>query len=274
MDNRQGAPNIHTKTHIKHSPSPIILLIDGDVYAYRAASAVEHSVTFDGNTYTKTASLEEAVTLFEDTIRSLAKRLNASSHVVALTDGANFRKELLPTYKANRSGKDRPILLPELRKHILDNHHTYLRPTLEADDVLGILATAKRILPEDSRRIIVSVDKDMLSIPGEFYNSKTGELVGVTPETATYRHMLQTLTGDAVDGYGGCPGVGPKKAAKILHGLSGYGELWPEVLAAFERAGLGEEEALIQSRMARILHASDYDFKNKKVKLWEPPKRS
>lgn len=253
-------------------PTSPLLLIDGDVYAYRAAAAVEQAVTFDGYTWTKTASLQEAVTLFEDSLHSLIKRLKASSHIVALTDGENFRKEILPSYKANRSGKVRPTILPELRKHILDTHQTFMRPGLEADDVLGILATAKRILPEGSRKVIVSVDKDMLSIPGEFYNSKHDDLITVSPEMAAHQHMLQTLTGDAVDGYGGCPGVGPVKAAKILHGLSDHKEMWPKVLAAFELVGQGEEEALVQARMARILHASDYDFKNKKVKLWEPPK--
>ena len=216
--------------------------------------------------------MEEAATLFENTLSSLTERFQATSCVVALSDGENFRKSLLPSYKANRSGKERPMLLAPLREHILANHQTYLRPTLEADDVLGILATARRILPEGSRKIIVSVDKDMLSIPGAFYHSRKDKLVEVSEREAAYRHMLQTLTGDAVDGYKGCPGVGPLKAERLLSSCSGYAEMWPIVTAAFEKAGLGEAEALVQARMARILHASDYDFKTKKVKLWEPPK--
>ena len=48
--------------------------------------------------------------------------------------------------------------------------------------------------------------------------------------------------------------------------------LWAVVLAAYEKAGLTEADALAQARVARILRASDYDFKQKKVKLWNPPK--
>jgi DNA polymerase-1 len=43
------------------------------------------------------------------------------------------------------------------------------------------------------------------------------------------------------------------------------------VVAAFESKGLTEEDALVQARVARICRASDYDFKTKEVKLWNPP---
>ena len=33
--------------------------------------------------------------------------------------------------------------------------------------------------------------------------------------------------------------------------------------------GFTEEEALLNARMARILRKSDYDFKNKEVRLWQ-----
>jgi hypothetical protein len=40
---------------------------------------------------------------------------------------------------------------------------------------------------------------------------------------------------------------------------------------AYDKAGLSEEEALTQARVARICRAEDYDRKSKKVNLWEPP---
>ena len=47
--------------------------------------------------------------------------------------------------------------------------------------------------------------------------------------------------------------------------------VWKEIiLPQYEKQGLDEEYALSQARVARILRATDYDPKKKKVKLWKP----
>jgi DNA polymerase-1 len=76
--------------------------------------------------------------------------------------------------------------------------------------------------------------------------------------------------GDSTDGYSGCPGVGKVKAERLLESLHTPQEMWEAVVAAYEKAGLSEAEAITQARVARILRASDYDFVNKSVKLWSP----
>ena len=77
----------------------------------------------------------------------------------------------------------------------------------------------------------------------------------------------QVLTGDSTDNYPGCPGIGPKKAADILNKeLS-----WTSVVNAYLKAGLTEEDALLQARMARILQASDWNSKQQEPILWTPP---
>jgi DNA polymerase-1 len=48
------------------------------------------------------------------------------------------------------------------------------------------------------------------------------------------------------------------------------GDFWSVVVSHFNAAGLSEQDALQQARVARILRASDYDFKNKKPILWTP----
>ena len=73
--------------------------------------------------------------------------------------------------------------------------------SLEADDVLGILATE----PSNEERIIVSIDKDLYQIPAKI--SKDGKTFEeISENEANYWHMMQTLTGDSTDGYSGCPG--------------------------------------------------------------------
>jgi DNA polymerase-1 len=75
------------------------------------------------------------------------------------------------------------------------------------------------------------------------------------------------LTGDAVDNYKGCPGIGKKKADILLRE---EGVKWKTVVDAFAKAGLDEFAALTQARVARILRAEDYNFKNEEVLLWTP----
>jgi DNA polymerase-1 len=167
------------------------------------------------------------------------------------------------------------MLYDALRAHLIEAHKAYVRPGLEGDDVAGIIMTSKVIVP--GTKILVSIDKDMKSIPGLlFIPGKLQEPVEISEHDADYWHLCQTLSGDRTDGYSGCPGVGPAKAEKIIGGVyavrdMGVAAVWRErVVPAFEAAGLGEEEALLQARLARILRASDYDFARREPKLWEP----
>ena len=134
-------------------------------------------------------------------------------------------------------------------------------PSLEADDALGIIQTKN---PE-ADHIIVSPDKDMRQIPGRLYNLE--ELITVTPEEGKRWHLIQTLAGDQTDGYAGCPGIGVKKAEALF---DKQGESWQTVVAAFEKAGLDEETALLNARLARILQSTDYDHSTGTVRLWTP----
>ena len=77
--------------------------------------------------------------------------------------------------------------------------------------------------------------------------------------------MYQTLTGDSTDGYSGCPSVGDKTARKIL----GDNPTWGDVISAYEKRGLTEQDAMVQARVARILRFKDYDFVKHQPILWE-----
>ena len=132
-------------------------------------------------------------------------------------------------------------------------------PTLEADDSMGIYAT------KHPGNIIVSPDKDMRQIPGELYN--LDQTFTVNKEDGAKWHLIQTLSGDQTDGYGGVPGVGVKRAEALFkeHGYS-----WKTVVNAFKDKDLSEEDALVNARLAKILTKDDYDFKKKRPILWSP----
>lgn len=250
------------------------LLLDADIFCYQASAATEGVWYFDGkdNPPCVDADLDAALAMVDARIEAVANKLKASRLIVCLTDSHNFRKDVWPLYKANRSGSRKPTFLNETKAHLAEKYETYQRPGLEADDCMGILSTHKSLVPGE--KIIVSTDKDMGTIPGLLFNpDKDKEPRRISKQDADRKFMSQVLTGDATDGYPGCPGIGPKKADAILNkGNPSVASMWASVLTAYASKGLTERDALVQARMARILRAEDWDFQKKAPRLWCPPR--
>ena len=255
------------------------LLIDGDVLAYKIAATIERPIHWGNDLWTLHSDAAEGKRAIDEQLITLQEDLNADDVIIALTSSDdNFRFSVWPSYKSNRKGKRKPLCLYEMRNYMLEAYDTFLRPGLEGDDVMGILATHPTLVKGE--KVIVSIDKDMKTIPGRVYNDgRPEEGIATIPEgLADYWFMYQTITGDTTDGYPGLPSFGPKKAEALLGDPEAWasGELdiptmWPLVVEAYEKKGLTEDDAIIQARCARILRHTDYDFKKKEVILWTPP---
>jgi len=255
-----------------------ILLIDGDQYLHRGCAAVERDVKWDEENHVLASNEVEAWDVVSGSLNKLLKHFGEGeqNYIVALsdTDKQDFRKDLIdPTYKSHRIGNRKPLCFYDLKAKMIAELPCRSFPGLEADDVMGILATK----PGPDTKIIISRDKDMRTIPARVYAD--GKFYNITQEEADYQHLYQTLVGDASDGYKGCPGIGPKKAEKLLQDaidrnahLAGTMThcVWEAVIAAFVKAGLTEADALRQARLARILRWDDWDNVDKKVRLWNP----
>lgn len=257
-----------------------VLLVDADTLVYSACTAVEQEIEWEPGFWTLHSDEQEAWEHFEAELRGIVKRLHADDVVMALSDYENerFRNLWYPEYKSNRAGGRKPLAFMAVRRRIAEEYETWVRPGLEGDDILGILSTNPAYRPE-WEKVIVSLDKDMRTIPGLLldYNLATKsdeddawKPVLITPEEAYTFFITQVLTGDAVDGYSGCPGVGPVGAGKILSTVEHINDLWPAVVAAYEKAGLTENDAIANARMARILHSCDYNFDTKEPIPWVP----
>ena len=241
------------------------LLIDADVVAYIASLK---------------PTAEEVIENIERAVQFYRDRCDSSDILMCLSDAENFRKILVSdTYKANRGPK--PENYGVAMAHIEANYRIARFPMLEADDVMGVLATSA---PGDC--IIVSIDKDMKQIPGRLFNPNKWQdgIVEISQHDADLFFHTQVITGDSTDGYPGIPGAGPKKAEKLL-GLSGEHapvELWRLVETAFieyfapkhippeNACEFAKAFALTQARLARILRAEDYDWVTEELKLWTP----
>lgn len=260
-----------------------VLLIDADILVYQVASAAEVPIEWDEDFWTLHSDFDAAKQRLDGQIAHLTDRLESADMVFALTTmDRNFRKDIYPLYKSNRKKVRKPLVWAPLRDYLKATRIVFERPGLEGDDCLGILATKSGPLqpgwPDSTEKVLVSIDKDFKTVPCNYYDMNHPEkgVQVITEGEADYWHMYQTLTGDNTDGYPGCPGIGPKYAVKVLEpanlptGFS-VGVAWPKVVAAYVKAGLGEEVAIQQARCARILRACDYYFKEKKPKLWTPP---
>lgn len=248
------------------------ILLDTDIVAYKFASAAQEVHKWDEDCISVdiTMSDEEIIRRTVEYIEGIQDALSASKVIVCLTDKVNFRKSVLPSYKGNRQ-QEKPVKLQWLKDMLANMYPSFIRPTLEADDVMGILSTHPKIVP--GRRVIVSEDKDMKTIPGWLFNpAKDTKARLISEPEADWWHMYQTLVGDTTDGYKGCPKIGDVKARGILDAcVADATPYWPAVVDTYVSKGLTESEAVVQARCARILRHTDYDFKRKEVKLWQPP---
>lgn len=257
------------------------VIIDGDIIVYKVSEAVADSFEVETDTddtyiYRKIeyANKKEAIDYVEKFIDRVCRECKATDCVICLSDkNNNFRKQVNPDYKGNRR-KVKPVLYDYIREYLKNSDYKlYEKPNLEADDVIGILATSQdKIIKGD--KVVWSMDKDFKTIPCKFHKElPNGSHVSqrITEQEADWWFMYQTLIGDKTDGYYGCKGIGDKTARKILGEVGQYSleKMWKNVVDSFEKMGSNKQEALLNARMARILRYEDYDFKKKEVKLWQ-----
>lgn len=187
--------------------------------------------------------------------------------VISAPSKTNFRRDFYPDYKGNRKGAALPQLYGHVRRYCEANYDCLIMPQLEADDVLGMLATK-----EPDKYVVMSADKDLRQIPGNHYDYKKDKLLKITKHEADKWFYMQCLTGDTTDGFHGCPKVGKKGAEKLVDTYLPVGEhkVWEKIVEKYKKVGLDEEYALTQARLARILRAEDYDFEKEEPILWTP----
>lgn len=186
-------------------------LIDGDLVAYRAAASAENDEDW------------VALARCDETIDRILSDTGASSFRGFISGGDNFRKQIDPTYKANRT-QEKPRLLTQCQEHLIVKWNFEVTDGIEADDALGIAQT------EDT--IVCSLDKDLLQIPGKHYRwSISGTVNGKTWTKPTEWHDIDpisglrnfyasSLIGDTSDNISGVRGLGPKKSSSLLSGLT------------------------------------------------------
>ena len=152
------------------------------------------------------------------TIRNIVKGSGCTDYKLFVSGGNNFRYDIDPTYKANRTGSD-PKWREALRLHLIKEWNAYECVGFEADDMCGVEQK------EDGSTCIVAIDKDLLQVPGLHYSwpitrkntiVREGLFREISKEEGMRRFFTQALTGDTSDNIKGIYGIGAKKAEKLL----------------------------------------------------------
>ncbi len=244
----RGAATIRAMTDADRSAPtdalPIVLLVDGSSYLYRAYHAMPSLTAPDGF---PTGAIHGFV--------AMLKKLRAdvgAEHAACVFDakGKTFRDEWYPAYKATRSP------MPEALAQQIAPIHEVVRllgwpvlevPGIEADDAIGTLA--RRATASGHRVIVSTGDKDLAQLVNErvtLINTMSNEKLDVAGVAAKFGVPPErivdylTLVGDSVDNVPGVEKVGPKTAVKWL---AEHGSL-DSVIAAADRIGGAVGESL------------------------------
>jgi len=177
-----------------------------------------------------------------------------------------FRSSLGSTYKSNRKNAPLPTGYHYTLRALLDQPNAYIHDKWEADEAVLL---HKKMNPE---WVLSSNDKDVYKqhCGKNWRYDKRQKWEDIPASFANYFAFFQAITGDPVDGFGGVPGIGPKKAEEFVKPVYTPTQNWEGVLKAFASKGLSDKEALINMRFANM-HQLKLDDEGKPIiDLWTP----
>lgn len=254
------------------SEKPLLVLIDGSSYLYRAFHALPPLTNQSGQPTGATFGV----------LRMVRKLIDEEqpTRVAVIFDakGKTFRHEIFSEYKAHR-----PPMPDDLRCQIEPLHACIKAlgiplisiPGVEADDVIGTLA--KHAVTQDYKVLISTGDKDMaqlvdddISLINTMNESRMNaqgvqEKFGVEPcQIIDYLALM----GDKSDNIPGVPGVGPKTAVKwlnqyhtmqgvIKHAAEVKGKIGDKLRAAIDDLPMSYELATIKEDCALDVQLED-----------------
>ena len=171
-----------------------------------------------------------AVMGFVNTLNEILTKEHPTHIGVAFDHGKTFRDEAFPDYKAQReeTPEDIRASVPVIKDIITAMNIPVLQADgFEADDVIGTLATKAGAAGIET--YMLTPDKDYGQLVRDnvfiFRPRHGGGYETMGPKEVNEKYGLSSpeqvidllaLMGDSADNFPGCPGVGPKTAAKLI----------------------------------------------------------
>ncbi len=239
---------------------PKLFLVDAYALIFRAYYA------FLGRPMRNAAGLNtSAIFGFTKFVRDVIVRERPKYMGVAFDPrGGNFRHDLYPLYKANRSETPEDILssVPYIKRILEAMRIPILEvPKWEADDVIGTMSVKAAGKGYDT--YMVTPDKDYGQLVGDdafiYKQRKNGEGIEIVDKKAIKEYYgiddpklvadILALWGDASDNVPGVPGIGEKGAIKLV---SQYGTV-ENILANIDSIGGKQHDSILASRDQLLL---------------------
>ncbi len=203
--------------------------------------------------------------------------------------GGNFRHELYPLYKANRSETPEDILLsvPYIKRILEAMRIPVLEvPGWEADDVIGTLSV--KAAAEGYATFMVTPDKDYGQLVTDrsviYKQRKSGDGIEIVDREAIKAQYgiddprlvtdILALWGDASDNVPGVPGIGEKGAAKLVGQFGTVENILANIDSVTGRARdnilANREQLLLAKRLVTIDTAVPVDFVPEALVMEDP----
>jgi len=204
-------------------PGPLVHLIDGHVWIFRAYFSLPEMQAPDGTPTNAAYGFANTLLKYLDDRNPTHLAVTFDHHPVH-----SFRSKLFPEYKAQR-GEPPQELEPQfaicMQVAAALGARVFEKPDYEADDLMATLAT--QVLRKGASAVVVTSDKDLAQLVREDGRVRVDDFAkdeqldadgvrgrfGVNPEQIP---DYLGLVGDAVDNLPGVPGVGPKSAVAAL----------------------------------------------------------
>ncbi len=219
----------------ENSENAPLILVDGSSYLYRAFFASQQA-----DLRNAAGEPTGAIRVMVSMLRSLMREYSDSQIAVIFdAKGKNFRNDLYPEYKANRSA-----MPDDLRSQVAAVHACIramglpllIEEGVEADDVIGTLAI--QATETKLHTLISTGDKDMAQLVSSHVelidtmkNVRTN-IAGVEEKFGVPPHLIidyLALRGDTSDNIPGVPGVGKKTAIALLQGIGSIKDIYDNI---------------------------------------------
>lgn len=205
----------------------------------------------DGNNWfardwyaTQGAHAGEIAGQFLQRLQVIESQFKMTRVVVAWDHPRSFRKELVPTYKGNRTGKpdEYYTALASVTIAVTSARDSIQCDGFEADDIIASIVSIARSLGE--RCVIFSSDKDLHQLlckqevtQATSFTKQSSQAYGLKFTSAdllleeygvrpTQWVDYRVITGDTSDGIKGIVGIGPKAAREIMAKCGGLDQFY------------------------------------------------
>lgn len=230
-----------------------VALLDFDGYICKAyyATISKGSTDFD-----------EMLALLEELVESAKSKLDEQDIVKYYISGHTYKKDIYPSYKANRK-KD--PLLGEFREFVkLCYEDKIIKDNVEADDL--IVLDYEVYDKAGFTPVVFSDDKDLRYYCKRYCKINLSEEIVEQNEKEMEQHrIIQFLTGDKEDNVQGVYGIGEKKAVIELNKLGGI--TIENVIRVYKNKGISIDECLknlilISPLHNKVIEEGYYDYNN------------